>query len=441
MLFRIIDLLKKGSYYLFLAIGFLFELGIKGILGLLFLIYIASYILAELWDSLLIMSAVGVGAFFLIRHLYKKYTVSKEKYVEELIEKLFAKTIDKYKDQFKLNTGDPNLIIDGSYKIPTAEKMPLEKQYNYYDRKIMELDVIRDNVLNMKKGFGIMTNSEQFFFNRMQNVLREKGIPAELIKDNYSIVRDYQSYYLGVREHYEKNMKIVESGVKGEDRMDKELMSFSRNNEFYYLKNIMLKYGEKSFETDFLVISKHGIFSLEVKNIGSNGNLMIRITPDGQWLKVLSKGNVLPMQDVSSQVNYHISMTEGLLRNYKETTGKEVPEVKPVIILANNNVLLENQANLPIYRVSQFIHQMRSEPVVLNEQEMKDIYEWLQQYEAPQKSYEVLNYNVKLKEAYAVLVEVEQQVEVLKQCFAEMLEEVRKDKYLSSQLWIKHKIR
>lgn len=434
MFFRVMEKVKDG---LINTIFFILDAGIKGIAGLIFLAFIVGSILIELWEYILVTAIIGTVAFFLIKYavknVYRKYSTGREDYFKELVDKLYNRVSTKYEDKFTLTDEDAALIRDNSYQIPTSDKLPLERQYYYYEKKLQELLAIEDKVMNLNVSFFLMDRVQEKFYNRMKG--EKEGFPFDIFDNKYKITTEYQSYFLGVREFYKQRMNVVRSGVVGENRMDKELISFSRNNEFYYLKNAVLQYNGKSFETDFLIVSKHGIFSLEVKNIGANGNLTIRIAPDGQWLKILGNGDKVPMQDVSSQVNYHISMTEGLLQEYKRQKGKELPEVKPVIIIANNNVMLDNQANLPIYRVSQFIHEMRSLPVVFNEQEMKEIYNWFTQFEVEQKSYEVLDYNTKLIEVYETLLKVEDQKEVFRSLLNEFKEEVHKDNYLSGEFY------
>ena len=339
------------------------------------------------------------------------YSKRKRHYVSQGVNKIINQRFSKYENAVSPLKGDLSIILEGKYKNPTTIKLPLDKQENFLANQVETLDNI--GVDKLRKTTIYLDPIMEYYYNAIIDKATKFGMSNDFIKYYDRHLKKFTDYYREIYNEQRAKLNGVQLGKIGEDRMEKELKSFEKVQGFKTLSNVQLQFGNKSFETDFLVFSKHGIFSIEVKNIGEHANYSIQINPDGQWLKVFDNGNKVPMQDISSQVNYHMSMTDGLFGQYIEETGNQVPEVKPIIIIANNNVVVNNLTNLPIYRVSQFIHIMRNEPVIMNDTEIEQLYNWISQFQVPTKSYEVLDYTECIKQGYQVFEEISVHLNVI----------------------------
>ena len=339
------------------------------------------------------------------------YSKRKRQYVSQGVNKIINQRFSKYENAVSPLKGDLSIILEGKYKNPTTIKLPLDKQENFLANQIETLDNI--GVDKLRKTTIYLDPIMEYYYNAIIDKATKFGMSNDFIKYYDRHLKKFTDYYREIYNEQRAKLNGVQLGKIGEDRMEKELKSFEKVQGFKTLSNVQLQFGNKSFETDFLVFSKHGIFSIEVKNIGEHANYSIQINPDGQWLKVFDNDNKVPMQDISSQVNYHMSMTDGLFGQYIEETGNQVPEVKPIIIIANNNVVVNNLTNLPIYRVSQFIHIMRNEPVIMNDTEIEQLYNWISQFQVPTKSYEVLDYTECIKQGYQVFEEISVHLNVI----------------------------
>jgi hypothetical protein len=75
--------------------------------------------------------------------------------------------------------------------------------------------------------------------------------------------------------------------------------------------NIRLEINGQSMETDCLVISKKGVFSIEVKNYAEHGNYELHLTKGGQWRKIFRNGRTEPLdKNITQQLNRHMALKQ-----------------------------------------------------------------------------------------------------------------------------------
>ncbi|QTC40417.1 NERD domain-containing protein [Bacillus sp. V3] len=275
-------------------------------------------------------------------------------------------------------------------------QLDLNDQHSYYKNTIEDMETIRAKVKLIGNPVVAKSNEMDELHYKIKPIyhrLLETAFLPHPVLYYDDLVGAYNEYYLKTKTYYEKAFNIVNKGIIGEQNTERELKLLRKTNEIDYLDNAVLSYGEKSFETDFLVFSKQGIYSLEVKNIGGTQSFTIRITQDGQWLKVFNNGNIEPMQDVTSQMNYHISMTNLLKKEYENETGKVLPSIQPIYIIGNNDVIIDNQSDLNVFRPSYFVHFLRKQPHIESHENYKEFMNWLKSYRIPAKKYALKDYS------------------------------------------------
>lgn len=349
------------------------------------------------------------------------------------VEQIFKQVFSKHEKDF--NKIDPNLNFESlesqSYTKPKIKMLDLDEKHVFFKEKLEKTIALNSQLENIYS-----KNINAPLLERLldETLSQKMGIPFHHTYYFNHYLNELKNFNASVINKYSNDFNAIDLGVEGEKRMDKELLSFSYNNEFKFLKNVVLKFEGKSFETDFLIFSKYGIFSIEVKNIGENGNFGIRITNDGQWLKVLNNGNTVPMSDISSQVNFHTSMTEKMLHQYKKEKNVVLPEVKPAIIIANNNVMIDNQARLPVFRISQFIHELKSNPITMDENTQTDLYEWFQQFIIPAKKYEAEDFVENIEKSYQNFIQLNDNHSLLVRIVDEINLKIEQDSHLVNSL-------
>ena len=196
-------------------------------------------------------------------------------------------------------------------------------------------------------------NIASYFDSKYENSnVTLKGIFSNLI----SYIATQEQYFMNLQRVVQKETFRCEKGIEGERRVNKELELFSDN--ILNLQNIRLEQYGSSVECDNVLITDFGIFALEVKNIGDNSkNMTIIIHKDGQWEKQIGNKSY-KMDNITLQHNRHIGimqrfMNEKLTMYYGE---HKYEYIKPIIVIANDNINIRNFSNITVIRRSNIYH-------------------------------------------------------------------------------------
>lgn len=220
------------------------------------------------------------------------------------------------------------------------------------------------------------------------------GLNLQELAEEYKKKKtEFSKAFKDIVDEIGKESGIIGSGIRGEKRVKEELDVF--NDVLSCLYNIRLDMENTSIETDAVIISSNGVFSIEVKNYGESENYFLKITRDGQWLKVYYDDNEEPMENVTSQVNRHIGLMQRFLNNkMKENLGQETPYIfiEPIFVIANENVRIENESDLVIIRPSKIYHQIKAKQVCIPEKYVNDIAQILKSNSLPSKKYQYRDY-------------------------------------------------
>lgn len=138
-------------------------------------------------------------------------------------------------------------------------------------------------------------------------------------------------------------------GLDGERLVESEVSKYIDESRSLYGNRFQTD-DDGTVENDVLVFGKSGIYSIEVKNILSEGDKYLKISKDGLWYVKTSENASWNLNnkysDIFKQVNRHIYHTEKVL---SDVVGRDV-EVKSVIVIANNSVVIENESEWDIVR-------------------------------------------------------------------------------------------
>lgn len=299
---------------------------------------------------------------FVIAVIYPIFMKGKYFAKEQGIAMRIASYQSKFHDLYKKH-GDSFGLIDNFDEDSLGIKyifMDNDSKYDYYTRKDTEIQAEKvnkrisnlENVidLNMKSPLTMYSNMGRYNVN---DVLAKYsfGELEKLIKFSRLIINDYRSTF----DAYNSDKIGISLGKDGEDSVNKNLEMY--NHRIINLSNMRFEVDGNSIETDNLVLSPTGIYSLEVKNLGSSGKYGIRVDRDGKWNKVRKGNNGSErsevMDNVTNQTYRHIAYTEKLFNSELRNRGinKDI-KVEPLIVFANDNVSLENNSDMPIVRTS-----------------------------------------------------------------------------------------
>lgn len=191
-------------------------------------------------------------------------------------------------------------------------------------------------------------------------------------------------------QRFNNDCKGTFIGEAGERSVVDELKFFS--NQMKILTNIRLELNGQSVESDIVVVAPQGIFSLEVKNLGSTGSYNITVEKDGLWKKVMKNGRWKPMGSISKQNIRHLHGIEQVINTKFGNSLENWINAHSIIVFANDVVGIRNYSNISIVRASEIMGEIRKHPVCLNEDQIQKIANILQKESLPPKKYEMENW-------------------------------------------------
>jgi hypothetical protein len=145
-----------------------------------------------------------------------------------------------------------------------------------------------------------------------------------------------------------RDLGVSISGVTGEKALMKELNLYT--DLFAIDHSVRIEYNGNSVESDVIIYSKKGIFTLEAKNYGKSGKYGLHIAKDGQWRKVYSNGKSDASDDVISQATRHVVikqrfLNEELQKRGLATTDKYIT-LESMIVIVNDVVQITNERTI-----------------------------------------------------------------------------------------------
>jgi hypothetical protein len=317
----------------------------------------------------IIVAAVGLIGYLKRKQKQgKAVEVQKEEHFEDT-EKLAA--FDMKLDEFFTNNLNTNIIFnefkmerllltrDEKFDLIESLKMDYEKEFKREFNLTKALLHYNGNLKGEKEA----ENIKSFLENAVNNPYREKlleklkkynidinGIVNSILYANTNQIKEISADIL-------KDFNMLKVGIEGEDRVIKELEKFSE--EYKMFSNIRMKVNNDEIEFDNLVITDKGIVIIEVKNIGENGNSRLVITKDGQYKKIKNgHEQVITGYTPTSQLYHHaLKLSNMLKKGLKERNYKYISlNIKPIVVIANDNIKIENESETIIVRVSEIFY-------------------------------------------------------------------------------------
>lgn len=197
---------------------------------------------------------------------------------------------------------------------------------------------------------------------------------------------------IGISQHFQefRSESIgVSLGETGEQRVAMELQPYE--GQIIVLPNLRLEVDGESIENDFVLISPYGIYVLEVKNLGSGGGYGLYIEKDGRWNKVRGR-NMEYMESPVHQNERHILYLEKYINAELGKNLDNYLRVQGIVVIANDKADIKNESDHLILRYKDIMSNIRRQPVVMKEEEMKKIAGILQKAGLEPKKYPIANY-------------------------------------------------
>lgn len=208
---------------------------------------------------------------------------------------------------------------------------------------------------------------------------------ADYKNDYYYRVTKNMENYLDSRKRYlNKEYRICQSGIEGELVVNNELKF---NSNLRKLSNIRLEFKDRnqvySFENDMIILSRKGIFLIEIKNY----HFDVLIDSSGRWMKKMKYSSEL-MFNVATQNNRHVGLLDSFLKKH---TNIDV-ESKSVIVVANYDYNVLNMSNQVVLRPSDVYMHIMNYPDIYTDKQLDELENILSENALPLKEYAIFDY-------------------------------------------------
>lgn len=236
------------------------------------------------------------------------------------------------------------------------------------------------------------------------------GYLTELINTNENKMNSFDKYIKARQSYIDSDYKGCKVGIEGENRVNQELSLY---NNIINLSNIRLEVLDnnntiQSIENDNILLTKNGIFVLEIKNFGEIGNYDIIIEKDGRWLrKNKYNGETTVIKNVTKQNNRHIAFLNKFINEGINRSFDDYIEVEGIVVIANEKITIENyNNNQNIFRDSELYSYIKPQEVKFKIDELEKIRDLILSKNLPPKRYPIFDYsgeiieNIKMLEAY-----------------------------------------
>lgn len=385
-----------------------------GCLSTLLFFGIIFYIMNHSADEFKVLLAAIVTIFILV--IWRKFQRKKEALIEEQAERWPLEHLDKIEQSL---SEELSLVKKSFEQLQTIQPpiqnfiiyQDLEERYNYlltcekricsiYNEKIAFLGTV-ENYADIEKEIKQVTspllqlnpkNYNVFLITAFKKLLEKYGVDFDgLLKHLHRLEDEVETFSNTTLKEINRERTIMKRGIEGERKLQEELDLYY--DIFKALYNVRIETEGISVESDAVIVSPKGVFSIEAKNFGSSGQYNIKITKDGQWQKV-KDGQTEPMKDVASQVNRHIGFKQRFLNHELKKRGftSRYIYIEPIIVIANDVATIENESSQVIIRASQVYQLIKSKPDILNTEEIEVITSIFAENKQPAKKYPHTDY-------------------------------------------------
>lgn len=230
---------------------------------------------------------------------------------------------------------------------------------------------------------------------------------AEL-ENNWSDYEELYEQWKELEKKYKMEYAALRLGAEGEEKVNNYLSKYA--SSLMYKENISLQYKNEKCEIDDIIIAPQGVFSIEVKNIGSTGKYSVEIDDTGRWQKILSNGEKSNMDyNAKRQNDMHQRIVEEIVNEALNRNIENRIFVQGIVIIANDEIDFVNHSKQKIYRIDGLIDEIRSYPPdCLKLEEMEQVAKALEAHRIETAKYPMIDYKTlfdKVNTFYAEILE------------------------------------
>lgn len=199
-----------------------------------------------------------------------------------------------------------------------------------------------------------------------------------------------------VRNAIEREIRLVEAGIAGEEQVHFELMN--SHIPMYVLHDLRLECNGLSAQIDYLIITKYHIFVIECKNLFGN----IEINNAGDFIRTLTFGKQAKREGIYSPITQnqrHLELIKELRSETKNFIARNLFEksfydtYRSVVVLSNPKTILnakyaKKEIKNQVIRADQLIAYIRkvdaaAGSIATSEKDMENLAKFFAQAHTP----------------------------------------------------------
>lgn len=183
----------------------------------------------------------------------------------------------------------------------------------------------------------------------------------------------------------------LSAGIEGEQIVMQELEKYADSYTTLYGNRIAYD-AHHTVESDALVFSEQGIFTIEVKNIKAKGDQFIKISKDGVWYARRGLSEDWQVDEQSSKIFDQMNrQVYGSQKFISDQTGERLT-VHPVVVIANANAKIENETDWVVIRPNQLYTVISRGKDQLSQETCESLRDLFKAHNLGQKAFKHLDY-------------------------------------------------
>lgn len=315
----------------------------------------------------------------------------------------------------------------------------LKADLESYVKDAKQLNRLIQNLLSQADTISIKETDLDLYFSYIKDKLsqwKEDNLPTDNYLDT-EVIHEFNTRYTNAKErftqclienktyydfvnsytnHFEALMKLITNQRRNVKSMIEQLYTNSsmlyQNNkskeiltetltlfdkQVINLSSITLSIDNKATEFDHILITNRGIFLLDIRTFDTSTPFEFVIERDGSWLKKLyvdETTNRLESLDLEapSENSRNLLKVEKLINDELFNSLDHYIEVNHIVIIANEDLFIDNRSKQTIIRVGELMSIIRSFPIILDESRMKQIEAIIIKHQISSVSYPIPNY-------------------------------------------------
>lgn len=214
-------------------------------------------------------------------------------------------------------------------------------------------------------------------------------VPYEVI---YSDITDFKNEYKRALNEVNKFTRIYSKGLRGEDMAIEYIDNFK--GEWNYIQSANINVLGQNIENDCIIISKYGVYTIEIKSIGNNRETL-NFDKLGRTTRLDRRGNVIDELDILGQSSRHLA----LLKKYFCERFEFIVPVEQIVLIASN-INIKNKSPIPVLGINTLYPYISNNRISLNQEEEDLIYKDLIYNLNEEKAYAIKDFANVLNENY-----------------------------------------